>query len=467
MSRLLWKLLLAMIALAIATVFLSGVFARRVTHEQVKHLLINRAAVVPPRHALAVEKQYRSTGNWAGIESTLDRVATDANRQLVLTTPERKVITVSQGELRSAVVEVTKDDRVTASSRQNRLSLGLVIRIRPAPIRDAAGVVVGLLYFLPAESVPGGPGVDGRTELAAIDRGLLSTFTLAGLIAIVLSSVVARRITRPVEQLTRAVEGMSRGDLAVRVPESGRDEIGQLARSFNTMADSLATQRELRQRMVNDVAHELRTPLTNVRCELEALQDGLSVPDAETIASIHSEVLQLGRLVDDLQELAVAEAGRLELNRQLLDLSGWIAEEAETLRSEARRHGLEIEVSPASRLIVNADAMRLKQVLRNLVSNAITHTGTGGRITVAVRAVASSAEVAVGDTGEGIPAAELERVFERFYRLDPSRSRNTGGVGLGLAIVRQIVEAHGGGVRAESEPGKGSTFYFSIPLVSS
>ncbi len=308
------------------------------------------------------------------------------------------------------------------------------------------------------------PPADEQTEtreFAILDRRLVITFAGATAVAVLLTLLLSRRITTPVERLTAAAQDMARGETPAHVDVAGRDEIALLGASFNWMADAIATQQELRRRMVGDVAHELRTPLTNLRCELEAIQDGLTTADATRISSLHEEVLHLQRLVEDLQELAVAEAGALELRVEDVDLRALVARVLDGFRSQ-RTVDLIGAACPAV-----ADPIRIAQIVRNLVSNAIAHTPKDGRITVTIESDEQNASVSVADTGPGIPTAALEHIFERFYRVDDARGRESGGAGLGLAIVRQLVELHGGRVWVESTPGRGSTFRFTIPLASS
>src|SRR6185295_3340934 len=237
---------------------------------------------------------------------------------------------------------------------------------------------------------------------------------------------ISRRITRPIEQLTAAVHELARGRTPSPVPVTGRDEIARLAASFNAMADAVATQEALRRRMVGDLAHELRTPLTNLRCELEAIQDGLASPDAARIASLHEEVLHFQRLVEDLQELAVAEAGALVLKLERIDLGATVA----------RIVGTQAEIARDDGLVVQADVTRLRQIVHNLLANAVQHSSAGERVRVTIARSGGDATVSIRDRGPGIAAEDLDRIFERFYRVDQARGRAHGGAGLGLAIVR-------------------------------
>ncbi len=219
--------------------------------------------------------------------------------------------------------------------------------------------------------------------------------------------------------------------------------------------------------MVNDVAHELLTPITNISGYLEAAQEGLIAPDAALVDNLNGETLLLRRLVDDLQELALAEAGQLRLQRQTIAVAALIEQAVETLRPQTDAKELAVKVELATNLPpVDADPGRIGQVLRNLLNNAVTHTPPGGEITLSARPNAGFVAISVRDTGAGIPPEHLPNVFERFYRADRSRARAPGGVGLGLAIAKQLVTAHGGTVSVESVVGQGSAFTFTLPVAS-
>jgi signal transduction histidine kinase len=258
---------------------------------------------------------------------------------------------------------------------------------------------------------------------------------------------------------------MEKGDLSQRVNVTSKGELGELANAFNVMAEGLTRLEKLRQNMVTDVAHELRTPLSNVSGYLEALRDGVVEPTPEAIASIHEEAMLLNRLVDDLQELAVAEAGQLQLVRQPVDIQGVVEKAALSLKGQAAEKGVSLATEiPNDLPLVEADAERLGQVLRNLLKNAIINTPSGGKITVKAHTVDSQVEVSVEDTGLGISAEHLPYVFESFYRVDQSRARKTGGAGLGLAIVKQLVEAQGGQVEIDSQVNVGTKISFTSPI---
>jgi signal transduction histidine kinase len=322
--------------------------------------------------------------------------------------------------------------------------------------------------------------------VSAVNRSLVWSSVVAGVAALLLTLAFSRRILGPIEALTAAARTMEQGDLSQRVAVAGHDEIGELARAFNAMADGLARQERLRRNMVTDVAHELRTPLTNIRGYLEALRDGVARPETALLASLHDEALLLNRLVDDLQDLALAEAGQLRLELRQVTLHEIVEQATGALRPALAAKQLDLQiVLPAGLPDVQADPERVGQVLRNLLNNAILHTPAGGSIMLCAAGAAedegrrtnnegkalqsfvlcpsSFVTVRVSDSGPGIAPEHLANVFDRFYRADRSRARATGGAGLGLAIVKQLVEAHGGRVWAAGAPGQGACISFTLP----
>jgi two-component system sensor histidine kinase BaeS len=280
-----------------------------------------------------------------------------------------------------------------------------------------------------------------------------------------LGSLLFFQVTRPMRQLARAAQGIAAGDLLQRVPAS-EDEVGQVARSFNTMAESLQRMEQQRQNMVADIAHELRTPLSVIQGNVEAMLDGVLPASPEELQSIHQETILLNRLIGDLRTLSLAEAGQLALDKQPIDLGEVVTRVAEKYRLRAEEQSIALSVQVAPNLPqVYADAGRIEQALVNLTENALRYgaSDSGGRVTLGVRAVPSGVEVWVSDTGPGISPKELPHVFERFWRSEKSRSRQTGGSGIGLALVKQLIEAHGGRVSVESTPGHGATFRVMLP----
>jgi signal transduction histidine kinase len=383
-----------------------------VFHDQVRRLLWAPGPVACAQAAGALEDHVRSTGGWRGVDAVIERVSAASRCHIILATLGGDLIAVA-ADLRAANVIINGEDRVTVIGERDGRVAQLMLHSRPLAIRDAAGRAVARAYALPRDEVFELVDPVAHREIAAIDRRLVAMFAIAGLVALLLTAVVSRRITSPIEGLTAAVHDIARGEVPAHVQVSGRDEIARLATSFNAMADAVTAQEELRRRMVSDIAHELRTPLTNLRCELEAIQDGLATPDTARVGSMHEEVLHLQRLVEDLQDLAVADAGALRLELERIDLGAAIAGIL----------GAQAEVRAPDAIVVDADPTRLRQIVHNLVANAVRHTPDGERVRVRVARAGTDATVAVIDRGPGIPAGELEHIFERFYRLDEARGR--------------------------------------------
>lgn len=322
----------------------------------------------------------------------------------------------------------------------------------------------GTLYISPEPSAGADPTSPQRLS-QAIGRFFLWGGLLAVAIAMVLTFVLSRRILAPVQALTLAARRLGQGDFSQRVKSEGKGELAELTQTFNSMASDLERAEQLQRNMVADVAHELRTPLSNIRGYLEAIQDEVAEPDANTIQSLNEEAVLLSRLIDDLQELSLAEAGELKLARQPEDIAELINQAVAVVQGQALAGGVSLTVDLPSQLPpCDVDSHRIGQILNNLLDNALAHTTKGDIITVAARQQDNQVEVSVADTGEGIPAEELPNIFERFYRVDKSRSRTTGGSGLGLTIAKRLVEANGGKIEVQSELGKGSCFTFTVPV---
>jgi len=331
-----------------------------------------------------------------------------------------------------------------------------------APVYGLNGGVNGLVYLampLPRAGLP----VNMLLELAA---ALLAGTVLAATAGI----FIARRISRPLEAIAEAATAVSEGDLTQRVPpEKGIQELANLGEAFNRMTEGLRQADQVKNAFVADVTHELRTPLTVIKGTLETLEDG-ALNDAEgrgpLLASMHRETDRLIRLVNDLLVLTRADAGKLNLRQQPLDLAELARNRCEYLAPLAAQRQVQLSVvtGDASKpSIIIGDTDRLSQVLDNLIDNAIRYSPEGGLVSVEVSKKGEDYECAVRDCGPGIPPEHLKLIFERFYRVDRSRNRQTGGAGLGLAIARALVLAQGGHIYADSVVGKGTTLHFTMP----
>jgi two-component system sensor histidine kinase BaeS len=323
----------------------------------------------------------------------------------------------------------------------------------------AAYVAPAALLFV---TTPGAPAPSSFDLSAANRTRIVAVTGLVLLLAIGVTALVGVRLVRPLRALTAAAGRMRDGDGSARVAATGRDEIGRLATAFNDMAERRREVEELRQAMVGDIAHEMRSPVTNIRGWLEAAEAGVVPLDRELMSSLLEEALLLQHVIDDLQDLSAADAGELTLHPQPVDLADLLPAVADAFAASADRAGVALAVR-APHALVTADPIRLRQAVGNLITNALRHTPAGGRVTVFARTEADAHVIDVADTGPGLSAAEQALVFERFWRAEKSRSRLTGGSGLGLSIVRKLIEAHGGTVTVRSEPGAGATFTLRLP----
>ncbi|RZT83175.1 two-component system sensor histidine kinase BaeS [Micromonospora violae] len=324
-----------------------------------------------------------------------------------------------------------------------------------------------LPYVAPAATLfVGDPGGRPSRTFDLSPANQTRIIAVAGVVLLVTIGVTVLagiRLTRPLHALTGAAQRMRDGDGSARVRVTGRDEIARLAEVFNDMAERRERLEQLRRAMVSDIAHEMRTPVSNIRGWLEAVEDGVADPDRRLLSSLLEEATLLQHVIADLQDLAEADAGALRLHREQVYLTDLLAQVAEAHRAQADRVGVTITVRTEADPQVDADPVRLRQAVGNLVANAVRHTPSGGHVTISARATDAEVIVSVTDTGSGISADDLPRVFDRFWRAEKSRSRQTGGSGLGLAIVRKLTEAHGGTASATSTPGRGSTFTLHLP----
>jgi signal transduction histidine kinase len=299
---------------------------------------------------------------------------------------------------------------------------------------------------------------------SSVDRQVVPAVVIAALIAVVLNLVVVSTALRPLRAVREATRRIVDGDLRARVGTQRRDDIGDVARSIDDMAEHLGRLEDLRRRSTDDVAHELRTPLQNILGLVEAMRDGVIPADAPSLDRVHAEVTRLAALVDDLRRLADAQTARDHLHREDVRLAALCREVARGFDAElvARQLTARVLTPEGTDVDVVADPGRVAQVIRNLVANAVRYARAGTSIDVVITSADSTARVEVVDQGDEIPAQVIPFVFERFIRADRSRGRERGGAGIGLAIVKELVEAHGGHVGIESGDGK-VTAWFELP----
>jgi signal transduction histidine kinase len=473
-----FRLFLMTVIVSVIAVGSVGLFSSHLTILKFQQYVESDAETVLESAREILAEDYSRNGSLDGAQAELERLAKIATKQFILLNTEGRIIATSGGSLSAAQIEVAPNHTVSLRWPEERArdnELGNAGTVRPFQFRlldvphvglqSSSGVPLGTLYLLPLSA----PDSERKQAVFAssVNRSLLWAALAAICFALIVAAALSRRILRPVEALTTAVRRMGRGDLSQRVNSYSKDEIGELTRAFNSMADSLARSEQLRRNMVNDIAHELRTPLTNIRCHLETLQDGLAEASLELTNSLYEEAMLLNRIVNDLQDLTLAESEQIRLQRQPMSLGKEIDVAVNTLRPQAAGRGVTLKADVPSDLpLIYADAKRVGQILRNLLNNALAHTPAGGMIEIDAITKGDEIEVLVRDTGEGIEPEHLKNIFERFYRTDQSRERATGGAGLGLAIVKQFVSLHGGRVGVTSTVGEGSAFVFTLPVLN-
>jgi signal transduction histidine kinase len=453
------------IIVIISTVFF---FTYRTTRNEINRIEERLQTAQDKRVETDMARYYQFTGTWNGVQSQVVQMGRMYNARIIMTDNNGMVLADSEEKLVGTTYTAKEPGRsvVTIPGRfKQSLIIGQNTEVTdgtPTPMTETYAAAVLYISHSSLTDI-------NRTSLQITYRTIGRFFLWGGLLAIaialVLTFFLSRRILAPVKALTSAAREFGKGNFSHRVDSMDKSEMGELASSFNTMADNLERNERLRRNMVADIAHELRTPLSNLRGYLEAASDGLVKLDESTIHSLSEETSSLTRLVNDLQELSLADAGELKLVIQPEDVNHLITETVMVLQPKASAKNIQISTDlPAILPEANIDSHRIKQVLYNLLDNAIAHTGADGRITVTARQEGDSLNISVADTGEGIPAEDLPMIFERFYRVDKSRTRTTGGTGLGLTIAKRLVEAHGGKIDVRSRPGQGAIFTFTLPI---
>lgn len=347
------------------------------------------------------------------------------------------------------------------------LIIGVVVLDVTAELQTPHALTRNIAHLQTLQETDPALEADLQANLSRAIHDELMIGTLAGILAAVAASLfTTRRILGPIQAMTHASQRIAGGDYRSRIDPPSRDELGTLAESFNEMAGALERTERRRIELIGDLAHELRTPLSSIRSELEGMIDGLLPCEPEALADLQREASRMQRLVQDLEELSRAEARQMQLDLRPVAMGELVSTVAQRLQPqyEDKDVALHLEIAPDLPLI-RADTQRMTQVLVNLLGNALQYTPTGGEVTMEVVIRGGRLFVSVQDTGIGLSPEHQAHVFERFYRVDKSRSRTGGGSGLGLTIAKHLVEAHGGTIGGCSPGlGQGSTFYFTLPL---
>jgi two-component system sensor histidine kinase BaeS len=429
------RLALALAAVAIVSVALATLLANRGLDSRLDQFARDRLQGAAAHSAQLAGRFYARDGRWTpSVVGELRHLAQLSGYRLTLADSSGRPLEVGA--------------RVPAATHAS------------APVIADDGAVVATASVSPIRGqVLGG-------EDASLHRRLNRLHLLAAGLALALgllaAGLLASALARPLRRLTHAARAMQGGDLAVRVAPGGAAEIRQLGQAFNRLAETLEREEQIRRDAAADVAHELRTPLAGIVSRIEAAQDGVMADEHANLEAMHAEALRLSALVEDLGKLAEAQQPGLTLSRQRLDLRALVHERALVYREHMRAKDIELRerLQPVS---TYADRGRVVQIVDNLLSNALRYTDAGGTVTLELSERDGEAVLEVSDSGIGIRAEDLPYVFDRFWRAEPSRDRRTGGAGIGLAIVRELVRAHDGRIDVHSTPREGSRFRVTLP----
>jgi len=444
------KLILAFLSIGIISVTIIFITARWNTRQEFIRFLTeqDRSNIIAQ-----LTEYYENNGTWAGAEVYLYPAV---GHQGPGDRPPRRIpfiLTDPNGNVLVANDRYKIGDKVSSSDLKQGVSI------------TEDGNVVGVLVPMPMPTFEGQP-----REVEFIQR--INLYLLYGalvgmVIALVLGIILSRTLTRPIRELTRATHAVSEGDLSQQVPVRSKDELGELAQAFNKMSTELSRSINARKQMTADIAHELRTPLSLILGHAEAVHDGVLPPSTDNFEIIREEATRLEHLINDLRTLSLADAGELSMQVETIEPRRLIQEVSSLYQYQAQKKNIVITLEIAPDLpLIEADPGRMTQVLTNVLDNALRHTPDGGSIILAAREVEEMVELSIQDSGSGLDIDDADRIFERLYRADPSRFREDGGSGLGLAIAKSIVQAHGGQISAESEPGSGLKIKIRLPKKS-
>ncbi len=442
------RFMLAFVAVSVLSIALVVILIRWRSREEFRTFLIDQNR---PQIVVAFSDYYLTHGSWQGISASS------------LASRETSLPPAPQSSPGPFTLVDSSTGRVVMAGQ------GYDVGSAPPPEAITAGIpiqandkTVGFLIINRPVFRIGGPGTAylERFNLQVAFGGLIAVA-----LALILAVVLARTLTRPIRELTAATEVVSSGALGHQVPVRSRDELGQLAASFNRMSADLVRSLQLRRQMTADIAHELRTPISVILGHAEAVHDGVLPASSQTFEIIREEASRLEHLVEDLRTLSMADAGELRLQLRPASSRSLLLDAQKVYAHRAAQQHVSLEVNaPEDLPDVQVDLQRIKEVFANVLDNAFRYTPSGGTIELSARPVGDSVEFRVQDSGHGVAASELELIFERFHRVQNSRARDEGGSGLGLAIAKSIVEKHQGAIWAESAAGGGLIVVFQLPF---
>ncbi|SJZ35323.1 sensor histidine kinase [Selenihalanaerobacter shriftii] len=468
------KLAAVFLIVTLSTIVLVGGIINIALNNRFKDYVMNNEEIKNQRIIDSLESIYRRQGNWNNVESQLRHLEMMTGRRVEVTNNGRGVFDSKECRPMGMMGEGMMGGGMMRNDRRRRGNNQRQSRFEPNSESESSRTVklpvkvdsnvVGYAHITPLEH----EGLWSKQDMLfrkTINRSIIIAGVIAGLVALVISFFISKRITKPVREMTEVAQAMGEGDLSQRVEVTSKDEIGVLGEQVNQLATKLQKLEILRKKLTADVAHELRTPLTTIQSYIEAFQDGVMSIDEGNLNSIHEEVLRLVGLVSDLQELAIAEGGKPNFKAELINLKKFVQSRINGLSKLFTDKDIDLNLTlPNEDIKLEFDKKALNKIIRNLISNAYKYTNSGGKVSVNLKKQEDKALITVRDTGIGISKEELPYIFERFYRVDESRTRETGGTGIGLAIVKELIESQNGIITVDSELGEGTEFKVWLPI---
>lgn len=454
------KLFLSTLSLILLTLILSMLSVNFVFQRQFSSYLMHSTETTIEQLPEQLSSLYQSKGGWDA--QALDDLSHNLplGTEVLLKNPSGQTIATLSNSMESMMMH---------GSPGTMMGMGYSVqewKTKTLTIKNPQGIIASAQVRYPASARILNP--QDASFVSAIFHSLLLAGGLALILGILLSYWTSRRLVSPLQRLTQAVYRVGEGNLDERVPSTTQDEVGQLARAFNAMADNLKKQEHMRKQFTADIAHELRTPLTSIRSYIEAFQDGVLPPSTENLAIINEEIERLVTLSSDLKDLNVAEIGELKPVFHTIDLGDLINKVVSKLYSLVQEKNITLRwQKPQRSITLQGDERLLTRLFYNLIHNAYKYTECDGQIDILIESRANDVLIQIRDSGVGIPEEDLPYIFERFYRADKSRARETGGTGIGLALVQQITQLHKGMIEVESTPGLGSHFTVILPAQQS
>ena len=443
------KLTLAFLLLSLTVAGFVAFFTRQVTEREFETFVVDR---IEEEFITKVTGYYQSHASWRGIRDAFPPPVPPL-QPANLNKPKQAPIIFALADEKGKIVIPAGKYRPRQIVDDDILAEGTPI------IVDEVVVGTALLTGKIPELAP-----DEQRYLERTNQALLWATGTAIILALILGIVLARSMTRPLRELTTATRSVARGELEQEIPVRSKDELGELVESFNQMSADLARATESRRQMTADIAHDLGSPLTVIGGYLEAIEEGVLEATPERITVMHTEITHLQHLVRDLRTLSLADAGQMPLNREQVETGAFLRRVASAYQLRAEKKGIHLKVETGKNPpFIKIDEERMAQALGNLVGNALRYTPEGSITLATALNTDNETLITVTDTGTGIAKEDLSRIFERFYRADQARNLDSGESGLGLAITRAIIEAHGGKITVESKAGSGTKFEICIP----